>query len=144
MRPQSAAVLFQIPIMSHLETVLPALIIDPQMKMAPALSPLLAEVGWPKAEAVDNPVDALTALREKNFGLVITDWTMEPMDAGELIKTMRADKVFDTVPIMIVTANPDPAQFVAAQDQGADAYAVVPFGAETLTLKLDRLRIKRS
>jgi len=129
--------------MSHPETVLPALIIDPLTKMAPALSPLLAEIGWPKAEAVDNPLDALTVLREKKFGLVITDWAMEPMDAGELIKAMRADSVFDAVPIMIVTANPDPGQFVAAQAHGADAYALAPFGVETLTLKLDRLRLKR-
>ena len=34
---------------------------------------------------------ALQKLRNKNFGLVISDWNMEPMDGLQLLKEVRAD-----------------------------------------------------
>lgn len=119
------------------------LIIDPSGVITRVLSIMLTELGWGPIETVTTPVEALTQLREKSFGLVLTDWATEPMDAGEFMKTLRADAALASIPVMIVTGNPDPSQYILANDAGADAYALVPFDVETLALKLDQIRLKK-
>lgn len=120
------------------------LIIDPAGIITRVMTTMLTELGWGPVETVTTPVDALSSLREKRFGLVITDWAMEPMDAGEFIKSLRADIALASTPVMVVTGNPDPSQFIIATDAGADAYALVPFDVETLALKLDQIRLRRT
>jgi len=130
--------------MSKSSDVQTVMIIDRSGIITRVMSTMLTELGWGPVETVATPVDALSSLREKRFGLVITDWSMEPMDAGEFIKALRADVAFSSTPVMIVTGNPDPSQFIIATDAGADAYALVPFEVDTLALKLDQIRLRRS
>ena len=56
------------------------LIIDPSGVITRVLSIMLTELGWGPIETVPTPVEALTKLREKRFGLVLTDWATEPME----------------------------------------------------------------
>lgn len=119
------------------------LIIDPSGVITRVLSVMLTELGWGPVETVLTPVDAMAQLREKRSGLVLTDWATEPMDAGEFIKSLRADAALASIPVMIVTGNPDPSQYVLASDAGADAYALVPFDVETLAMKLDQIRLRK-
>lgn len=130
--------------MSKANTLQNVLIIDPAGIITRVLTVMLTELGWGPVETVPTPVEALTALREKRFGLVMTDWAMEPMDAGEFLKSVRADIALASTPVMIVTGNPDPSQFIISSDAGADAYALVPFDIETLALKLDQIRLRRT
>jgi two-component system chemotaxis response regulator CheY len=120
------------------------MIIDQTGIITRVMTTMLTELGWGPVETVVTPIDALTALREKRFGLVMTDWAMEPMDGGEFIKSLRADVALASTPVMIVTGNPDPAQFIIASDAGVDAYALVPFDVETLAMKLDQIRLRRA
>ena len=119
------------------------LIIDPSGVITRVLSVMLTELGWGPVETVLTPVDAMAQLREKRSGLILTDWATEPMDAGEFIKSLRADAALASIPVMIVTGNPDPSQYVLASDAGADAYALVPFDVETLAMKLDQIRLRK-
>ena len=119
------------------------LIIDASGVITRVLSVMLAELGWGPVETVVTPVEALARLREKRFGLVLTDWATEPMDAGEFMKSLRADGALASIPVMIVTGNPDPSQYILANDAGADAYALVPFDVETLAMKLDQIRLRK-
>ena len=130
--------------MSKSSDVQTVMIIDRSGIITRVMTTMLTELGWGPVETVATPVDALSSLREKRFGLVITDWAMEPMDAGEFIISLRADIALASTPVMIVTGNPDPSQFIIATDAGADAYALVPFDVDTLALKLDQIRLRRS
>jgi len=130
--------------MSKSSDVQSVMIIDRSGIITRVMTAMLTELSWGPVETVATPVDALSSLREKRFGLVITDWAMEPMDAGEFLKSLRADTVLASTPVMIVTGNPDPSQFIIATDAGADAYALVPFDVETLAMKLDQIRLRRA
>lgn len=129
--------------MAKSDTNQTVLIIDPSGVITRVLTVMLTELGWGPVETVPTPVEALTQLREKRFGLVLTDWATEPMDAGEFMKSLRADAALAAIPVMIVTGNPDPSQYILANDAGADAYALVPFDIETLALKLDQIRLRK-
>ena len=52
---------------------------------------------------------------------------------------MRADAALAATPVMIVTADPNPAHFIAAKEAGANAYALAPFSTDVLAAKLDRI-----
>jgi len=47
---------------------------------------------------------ALEKLRAANYGLVISDWQMEPMTGFDLLKEVRADERLRETPFIIVTA----------------------------------------
>ena len=47
---------------------------------------------------------ALGMMREKNYGLVISDWNMEPMTGYELLREVRADDRLSRTPFIMVTA----------------------------------------
>lgn len=129
--------------MAKSDTNQSVLIIDPSGVITRVLTVMLIELGWGPVETVPTPVEALTQLREKRFGLVLTDWATEPMDAGEFMKSLRADAALAAIPVMIVTGNPDPTQYILANDAGANAYALVSFDVETLALKLDQIRLRK-
>ena len=121
------------------KSVSPVLIIDPHDVITKAMSGMLAEIGWTKLETVSNAVDALEQLRKNAYALVLTDWVMEPMDGLEFLRLLRADAALAATPVMIVTADPNPAHFIAAKEAGANAYALAPFSTDVLAAKLDRI-----
>ena len=55
------------------------------------------------------------------------------------VRLLRADAALAATPVMIVTADPNPAHFIAAKEAGANAYALAPFSTDVLAAKLDRI-----
>jgi len=52
-------------------------------------------------------------LRKREYGLVISDWNMEPMTGFALLQEMRTDPSLCEIPFILVTAesrNPRPTQ----------------------------------
>ncbi len=52
-----------------------------------------------------NGEDALHAAEAERPDLVITDYMMPIMNGGELVRSLRADPLLRTVPVIMVTAN---------------------------------------
>jgi two-component system chemotaxis response regulator CheY len=75
-------------------------------------------------------------LRDKKYGLVISDWNMEPMSGLQLLKEVRADSRLSNVPFIMVTAESKSENVVAAKEAGVTNYIIKPFNAETLKQKL--------
>jgi two-component system chemotaxis response regulator CheY len=115
---------------------LSVLIVDPSEAATPVLKRMLAELGIGMVDSVTNGVDALTRLREGEISLLMTDWRMEPMGGGELLRSIQIDPKLSSTAVMVVTAAPDPDQFFDALDYGVDAYAVAPFSTRILAAKL--------
>ena len=80
---------------------------------------------------------ALQKLRNKNYGLVISDWNMEPMDGLKLLKEVRADVKLKDVSFIMITAEGKTENVVAAKEAGVNGYIVKPFNAATLESKID-------
>ena len=86
-------------------------------------------------EATDGPT-ALAMLHQGSYGLIISDWNMEPMTGLELLKEVRADAALKALPFVMVTAESKTENVVAAKQAGVTNYIVKPFNAATLKAKL--------
>jgi two-component system chemotaxis response regulator CheY len=78
----------------------------------------------------------LRKLREGNFGLVISDWNMEPMTGFQLLKEVRSDDTLKDLPFIMVTAESKTENVIAAKEAGVSNYIVKPFNAATLKAKM--------
>ena len=116
---------------------MPILIVDDYKTMLRIISNLLKQLGFSNVEEATDGSMALGKLRERNYGLVISDWNMEPMTGLQLLKEVRADERLKGVPFIMVTAESKTENVVAAKAAGVNNYIVKPFNAETLKKKLE-------
>jgi len=116
---------------------MPILVVDDYNTMVRIIRNLLRQLGFQDVDAAPDGLAALTKLRDRNYGLVISDWNMEPMTGYELLKQMRADPKLTGTPFIMVTAESKTENVIAAKQAGVNNYIVKPFNAETLKNKID-------
>jgi len=112
------------------------LVVDDYATMRRIVRNLLTQIGFSDIEEAGDGVTALAKLRESKFGLVISDWNMEPMTGLQLLKEIRADNKLNATPFIMVTAESKTENVVAAKEAGVNNYIVKPFNAATLKTKL--------
>jgi two-component system, chemotaxis family, chemotaxis protein CheY len=112
------------------------LVVDDYATMRRIIRNLLTQIGFTDVDEAADGASALSKLRESKFGLVISDWNMEPMTGLQLLKEVRADKVLKDTPFIMVTAESKTENVVAAKQAGVNNYIVKPFNAETLKGKI--------
>jgi two-component system chemotaxis response regulator CheY len=112
------------------------LIVDDYKTMLRIIRNLLKQLGFNNVdEATDGSV-ALQKLRDKEYGLVISDWNMEPMTGIQLLREVRADAKLKALPFIMITAESKTENVIAAKEAGVNNYIVKPFNAATLKTKL--------
>ena len=121
--------------MSHLNSNV--LVVDDYATMRRIIRNLLNQIGFTNIEEAADGSSALAKLREKSFGLVISDWNMEPMTGLQLLQEVRADAKLKPLPFIMVTAESKTENVVAAKEAGVNNYIVKPFNAETLKKKIE-------
>ena len=109
------------------------LVVDDYKTMLRILRNLLRQLNIQEAE---NGAEALQKLRETSFGLVVSDWNMEPMTGIQLLREVRADPKLKHIPFVMITAESKSENVIAAKEAGVSNYIVKPFNAETLKSKL--------
>ena len=110
------------------------LIVDDYKTMLRIIRNLLKQLGFENIDEAMDGGEALTKLEQKNYGLVISDWNMEPMTGIELLKEVRGKS--NQVPFIMVTAESKTENVLAAREAGVNNYIVKPFNADTLKMKL--------
>jgi two-component system chemotaxis response regulator CheY len=118
---------------------LPILVVDDYGTMVRIIRNLLKQIGYENVdEALDGRI-ALEKIRSKKYGLVISDWNMEPVTGYELLQKVRIDPLNATTPFIMVTAESKTDNAVAARKAGVSNYIVKPFNAATLKAKIDQV-----
>lgn len=112
------------------------LIVDDYKTMLRIVRNLLRQLGFNNVEEATDGAAALAKARQANFGLIISDWNMEPMTGLQLLKEVRADDALKQVPFIMITAESKTENVIAAKEAGVNNYIVKPFNAETLKSKL--------
>ncbi|HYH18269.1 MAG TPA: chemotaxis response regulator CheY [Azospirillum sp.] len=112
------------------------LVVDDYATMRRIVRNLLTQIGYTDIDEAGDGVQALAKLRESKFGLVISDWNMEPMTGLQLLKEIRADAKLAYLPFIMVTAESKTENVIAAKQAGVNNYIVKPFNAETLKMKI--------
>jgi len=119
-----------------LDYSIPVLVVDDYQTMVRILRNLLKQVGFKDVDDASDGTAALAKLRERKYGLVISDWNMEPMTGYELLQQVRADEQLRDLPFIMVTAEAKTENVVAAKKAGVNNYIVKPFNAQTLQSKI--------
>jgi two-component system chemotaxis response regulator CheY len=116
---------------------MPVLVVDDYKTMIRIIRNLLKQLGFANVDEAGDGSAALDMMRQKQYGLVISDWNMEPMTGYELLREVRADDRLSTTPFIMVTAESKTENVIAAKKAGVNNYIVKPFNAATLKSKID-------
>ncbi len=113
------------------------LIVDDYSTMLRIIKNLLKQLGFSNVDEATDGTMALEKIKGKSYGLVISDWNMEPMTGIELLKQVRgSNDNYKDVPFIMITAESKTENVVAAKQAGVNNYIVKPFNAETLKGKM--------
>ncbi|TDK64406.1 response regulator [Sapientia aquatica] len=123
------------------------LIVDDLPSMRGIIVRTLRELDYTKFSEAEDGKKALQLLRSTGLqapiDFVITDWDMPNTNGLSLIKTIRSDKKFNHLPVLIIAAEAKKENIIAAMNAGADGFIVKPFAAVTLDTKIDAILVKR-
>jgi len=112
------------------------LIVDDYNTMIRIIRNLLKQLGFNNVDEATDGTAALAKMREKSYGLVISDWNMTPMTGYDLLRQIRADPALCATRFIMVTAESKTDNVIAAKKAGVDNYIVKPFNAQTLQHKI--------
>ncbi len=113
------------------------LIVDDYKTMLRIIRNLLRQLGFNNIDEATDGSMALQKLRQNNtYGLIVSDWNMEPMTGLQLLREVRADAKLKHIPFIMVTAESKSENVLAAKQAGVSNYIVKPFNAETLKGKM--------
>jgi len=111
------------------------LIVDDEEAIREVVSTLLTAQGY-HCKTAGNGEEAIRAMRESSFDLVLSDLVMPGVDGLKLIEMVRG---YDAdIPVIMVTAMHDISTAIEAMRRGAYDYILKPFEKEQLFLSVRR------
>lgn len=112
------------------------LVVDDYKTMIRIVRGLLEQLGFSNVDdAMDGPT-ALEKIKQKDYGLILSDWNMTPMTGYDLLQAVRADPRTKAVPFVMVTAEAKTENVVLARAAGCNNYIIKPFNLAVLKQKL--------
>jgi two-component system, chemotaxis family, chemotaxis protein CheY len=94
-------------------------------------------LGFGFLEAKDGQ-EALEILEKEHadVGLILLDWNMPGLNGLEVLKKVKSDERFKSIPVMMVTTEVERAKVIEAISAGAKNYVMKPFSHEDLMAKI--------
>jgi two-component system, chemotaxis family, chemotaxis protein CheY len=120
-----------------LDPKMPVLVVDDYGTMVRIIRNLLRQLGFTDIDDASDGAIALEKMTSRRYGLVISDWNMEPMTGYDLLRHVRANPQLGTTPFIMVTAESKTENVIAAKKAGVNNYIVKPFNAQTLKSKIE-------
>ena len=105
---------------------LPVLVVDDSRTTSAVIRACLNELGVENIDEVSSGEAALRMLEVKNYGVIISDWHMEPVNGPDLLKQVRARTGAIKPRFAFVTMDDRWANITTARVLGADAFIVKP------------------
>lgn len=97
------------------------------------------ELGFETVTA-SNGKDALSHLTEKkHFDLIVVDMNMPIMDGIEFTATVKKNRNFTNIPIIMATTESDKSQARLAKESGVSAFLTKPFTLDVLRTKIKKI-----
>jgi len=85
------------------DTALSVLVVDDSQTMTRIMATMLRKIGFADVDQVHDGSSALQNLKRKTYGLVISDWEMQPMNGPDLVHALRDDPALAPIPVILVT-----------------------------------------
>ena len=84
-------------------------------------------IGIVDIDEASSGAEALTKLCARRYGLIFSDWHMEPITGLDLLIAVRGDAGFKHTPFIMVTGESRSENVIAAKKAGVNGYIVKPF-----------------
>lgn len=127
-----------------LDTSIPVLVVDDSATMINIVRTLLRQIGFADVDDAKDGATALEQMRRKRYGLVISDWNMEPMSGYDFLREVRRDENLKRTLFIMITGEAKTEHVIAARRAGVNNYIVKPFNAQTLKTKIESVFIART
>jgi two-component system, chemotaxis family, chemotaxis protein CheY len=127
-----------------IDLAMSVLLVDDHATMTRIMRNLLRVIGFMDVDDASDGQTALSMMRAKRYGLVISDWNMELMSGYDLLCEVRADPNLKQTPFIMVTGETKTTNVIAAKKAGVSNYIVKPFDARTLKAKIESVFAVRS
>lgn len=125
-----------------MNTDMKVLIVDDYNTMLRIIRNLLNQIGFKDIEEAADGQAALEKFKQGDYGLIISDWNMEPMSGYDFLKEVRAGSHNPKVPFIMITAESKTENVIKAKQAGVSNYIVKPFNAETLKGKIQSVLVE--
>ncbi len=112
------------------------LVVDDYKTMVRIVRNLLIQLGFQNVDDAADGGQALAMLKSKDYGLVLSDWNMQPVTGLDLVKSIREDDRLKSLPFVMVTAEAKVENVMAARQAGVNNYIIKPFTLAVLKQKL--------
>jgi len=109
-----------------------ALLVDDDLKLAELLESYLKKSDI-KLEAISDPLDTLSAIRNHNPEVIILDVMMPKMNGFDVCQKIRKDY---SLPIIMLSARGEPNDKIRGLESGADDYLAKPFEPRELVARI--------
>jgi two-component system, OmpR family, phosphate regulon response regulator PhoB len=115
------------------------LVVDDDAELLGLVKMLLTRVGIEVVTAVTAGAAAQILRQPPLPHLLILDMMLPDVSGLELLRQLRSKEVFDTLPVIILSALADPSEIRKGLDAGADRYVTKPYVAHNLTKVVQEL-----
>lgn len=116
------------------------LIVDDFPTMRRITKTLLKQLGYGNMIEAEDGKQALDLLKQDaSIEFIVSDWNMPNMTGLELLQAVRAEEKLKRLPFLMVTAEAEQDNIMAAVKSGVSNYIVKPFTAQTLQEKLIKI-----
>lgn len=114
------------------------LIVDDHHVTRNLVKSILKGVGYDKVLQAENGHIAIQTIFQETVDLVICDWNMPNLSGLEVLKRVRSDERYKSLPFLMLTAEAYRENVDAALKLGVSDYMIKPFTAEILTQKVEK------
>ena len=116
-----------------MDTSLSVLVVDDSSTMTHIISDMLQKLGFTDIDLAQDGQSALERMQLKHYGVVLSDWEMQPMGGEAFLKALRRDPKTSRTPIILITAKSSRG---ASWLAGANAFLSKPFNQSDLMAAL--------
>ena len=114
------------------------LVVDDSSTMRRIIKNTLQRLGFDDVLEAEHGVEAWQIMeRTPDINVLITDWNMPEINGLDLVRKVRADGRYDSMPIIMVTTEGGKAEVITALKAGVNNYIVKPFTPQVLKEKLE-------
>lgn len=89
---------------------------------------------------VENPIKAISWLNEGNLpDMIISDLNMPEMNGEEFLCYLKANELFNHIPVLILSSVDSSANRIKLFEEGAEDFILKPFNPEELRVRVNRI-----
>ncbi len=115
-----------------------ALVVDDSATVRQQVGVVLTQAGYIVVEA-KNGIEGIEHIQKHEIDCVVCDVNMPNMNGIEMVRTLKQDAAYQTLPIIMLTTEGSTELIMEAKRAGSAGWIVKPFKADLLVAAVDRL-----